>query len=217
MKLNEAKSNFMVFSRSKEKFATRLTVNGVNLDRIPVTKLLGVWISEDMSWSRNCQEICKSAYSRLSLITKLKYVGVSMEDLLDIYILFIRSVAEYCSVVFHSSLTQQDSNKLEKIQKTCLKIIMGELYEDYPTALEFCGLITLSERREKRCFDFSLKCTKHVRNNRIFPRNPGYNQRVRNSEPFTVNFARTTDYRDSAIPFCQRLLNTHFEKKNWAS
>ena len=214
MKLNEAKSNFMVFSRSKEKFATRLTVNGVNLDRIPVTKLLGVWISEDMSWSRNCQEICKSAYSRLSLITKLKYVGVSMEDLLDIYILFIRSVAEYCSVVFHSSLTQQDSNKLEKIQKTCLKIIMGELYEDYPTALEFCGLITLSERREKRCFDFSLKCTKHVRNNRIFPRNPGYNQRVRNSEPFTVNFARTTDYRDSAIPFCQRLLNTHFEKKN---
>ena len=206
MKLNEAKSNFMVFSRSKVKFAT-------TLDRILVTKLLGVWISEDMSWSRNCQENCKSAYSRLSLITKLKYVGVSM-DLLDIYILFIRSVAEYCSVVFHSSLTQQDSNKLEKIQKTCLKIIMGELYEDYPTALEFCGLITLSERREKRCFDFSLKCTKHVRNNRIFPRNPGYNQRVRNSEPFTVNFARTTDYRDSAIPFCQRLLNTHFEKKN---
>ena len=53
MKLNEAKSNFMVFSRSKEKFATRLTVNGINLDRIPEPKLLGVWISEDMSWFRN--------------------------------------------------------------------------------------------------------------------------------------------------------------------
>ena len=40
MKLNEAKSNFKVFSRSKEKFATRLTVNGFNLDRIPVRELL---------------------------------------------------------------------------------------------------------------------------------------------------------------------------------
>ena len=102
----------MVFSRAKEDFATRLTINQVNLDRISVTKLLGVWIEEDMSWSRNCQEICKKAFSRLSMITKLKYVGVSREDLLDIYVLYIRSVTEYCSVSFHSSLTQEQSRKL---------------------------------------------------------------------------------------------------------
>ena len=95
MKLNEAKSNYMIFSRTKENFTTRLSVNGITLDRMSVTKLLGVWISEDMSWSINCQEICKKAYSRLSMITKLKYVGVSKDDLLDIYILFIRSVTEY--------------------------------------------------------------------------------------------------------------------------
>ena len=166
-----------------------------------------------MSWSRNCQEICKSAYSRLSLITKLKYVGVSMEDLLAIYILFIRSVTEYCAVVFHSRLTQQESDKLEKIQKTCIKIIMGDLDQDYPSALEFCGLQTLYERREKRCLDFSLKCIKHPKNQRIFQKNPGYNHRVRASEPFTINFANTSTYKDSAVPFCQRLLNRHFERK----
>ena len=92
MKLNEAKSNYMIFSRSKESFATRLKVNNINLDRLSVTKLLGVWITEDMSWSRNSQEICKKAYSRLSMITKLKYVGVSKDDLIEIYVLFIRSV-----------------------------------------------------------------------------------------------------------------------------
>ena len=102
MRLNEAKSNYLVFSRSKEKFATRLTLNGTVLDKLSVTKILGIWISEDLSWSRNCQEICKKAYSRLSMITKLKYVGVSRDDLLDIYTLFIRSVTEYCAVVFHS-------------------------------------------------------------------------------------------------------------------
>ena len=111
--------------------------------------MLGVWISEDLSWSKNCQEICQKAYSRLSMITKLKYVGVSLEDLLDIYTLFIRSVTEYCAVAFHSTLTQQQNDKLEKIQKTCLKVILGDNYIDYTVALEMCGLQTLSERRIK--------------------------------------------------------------------
>ena len=209
MKLNDAKSNYIVFSRCKESFATRLSINNVTLDRLSVTKLLGVWITEDMTWSRNSQEICRKAYSRLSMITKLRYVGVSKDDLLDIYILFIRSVTEYCAVVFHSRLTQEDSRKLERIQKTCLKVILGEWYMDYPSALELCGLVTLSERREKRCLDFAVKCLKHPRNKRIFPINPSHNDRVRDSEPFQVNFGRTDYYRDSAVPFCQRLLNQH--------
>ena len=199
MKLNEAKSSYMVFSRSKENFATRLFANNVYLEKLSFTKLLGVWISEDMSWSKNCQEISKKAYSRLSMITKLKYVGVNMEDLLDIYILFIRSVTEYCAVSFHSSLTQQQSQKLERIQKTSLKIIMGDSYVDYETALESCGLQSLSDRRDKRCLDLSLKCIKHPRNRRLFPENNHQNNRVRNSETFTVNFARTDSYRDSAF------------------
>ena len=78
------------------------------------------------------------------------------DDLLDIYILFIRSVTEYCAVVFHSSLTQEDSRKLEQIQKTCLKVILGTDYSDYTSALEKCNLQTLAERREKRCLDFLL-------------------------------------------------------------
>ena len=168
MKLNEAKCKYMIFSRSNAKFATRLTINNQNLERIDVIKLLGIWISEDMSWSRNCQEICQKTYSRLSMITKLKYVGVCLEDLLDIYILFIRSVTEYCSVAFHSSLTQQQSDKLEKIQKTCLKLILGKMYVSYAAALEMCGLDSLSDRREKRCLDFSLKCLKHPKNKRLF-------------------------------------------------
>ena len=212
MKLNEAKSNYLIFSRSRESFATRLFMNSVTLERINMTKILGIWISEDLSWSKNCQEIARKAYSRLSLITKLKYVGVNKSDLLDIYILFIRSVTEYCSVVFHSSLTQTQSEKLERIQKICLKIILGEEYTDYPSALILCGLETLSDRREKRCLDFALKCLAHNKNKRIFPTNPNHNSRIRESEPFLVNFAKSESYRKSAVPYCQRKLNKHLMK-----
>ena len=129
----------MVFSRTKTDFATRLTVNNKYLERVNVTKILGIWVSEDLSWNTNCKEICKKAYSRLYMITKLKYAGVSTEDLLEIYVLFVRSIAEYCSVAFHSSLTGENSEKLEQIQKTCLKVILGEMYVGYTAALKMCG------------------------------------------------------------------------------
>ena len=128
MKLNVAKSNYIIYTRTKEQFATRLTIGSTTLDQVSVTQILGLWVSEALSWTKNCQEICRKAFSRLSMTTKLKYVGVGIDDLLNIYILFIRSVTEYCGVAFHSSLTSEQSNKLEKIQKTCLKVILGELY-----------------------------------------------------------------------------------------
>ena len=72
-----------MFTRTDYDFATRLTVNGVKLDQLPEAKVLGVWLTEDLTWSKNTKEICKNAYSRISMITKLKYVGVSIEDLLS--------------------------------------------------------------------------------------------------------------------------------------
>ena len=204
----------MIFSRSKENFSTRLAINNTILERKHVNKILGIYISDDLSWSRNCQEICKKAYSRLSMLTKLKYVGVKVEDLLDIYVLHIRSLAEYCSVVFHSSLTVGQSNTIERIQRTCLKIILGDMYIDYTSALEMSGLDSLYDRRSKRCLDFSLKSIKHHRNSRLFPINQNAGAfNARNSERFQVNFASTSTYRDSTIPFCQKLLNAHFNTK----
>ena len=214
MKLNPTKCKYMVFSRAKIDFSTRLQIDNELIERVPSMKILGTWVSEDMSWGKNCKEICRKAYSRLSMITKLKYVGVGQEDLIDIYVKFIRSVTEYCSVSFHASLTQEQSNKLEKIQKTCLKVILGEQYTDYPSALVQCGLQSLSERRTKRCLDFALKSIKHPRNSRIFPQNSTKSDHnVRNHETFKVNFANTNSYKNSSIPYCQRLLNTHFAGK----
>ena len=107
---------------SSPDFATRLTVKHSKIDKLAVSKILGVWIDESLSWERNTKEICMKAYSRISMLTKLKYAGVSIEDLLDIYILFIRSTTEYCSVAFHSSLTVDQTTDLERIQKTCRQL-----------------------------------------------------------------------------------------------
>ena len=129
--------------------------------------------------------------------------GLSVEDLLDIYILYNRIVTKYCSVSFHSSLTKVQSKKLEIIQNTVLKVILGDMYISYRAALEMFGLDTLYARRQKRCLDFAPKCIKRPRNRRLYPLNPPVSNEhyIRDKDKFKVNYARTESCKISAIPF----------------
>ena len=205
MKINEEKSSYMIFTRSREDFATRLTINEKNIDQHKVAKLLGVWISEDLSWAKNCQEICKKAFLRINMLSKLRYAGMNQKDLLNIYMLHIRSVAEYCSTSFHSSLTLEQERKLETIQKVSLKIVLGLNYNSYEDALEVTSLKSLKDRRQDKSLKFALKSLKHPINKKM---NEQENtQNTRNHEKFHVNFAHTEAYKRSAIPSLQRLLN----------
>ena len=213
MKVNTEKSNYMMFTRTIPDFATRLTLDGVKLEQLKEAKVLGVWLTEDLSWTKNTKELCRRAYSRVSMLTKLKYVGVQIEDLLDIYVLFIRSLLEYCCVVWHSSLTVDNQNDIERVQRTCLKVIMADMYISYQSALEMTGLKSLSDRREDRCQDFAKKCLKNPRLSHLFPLNPVAAHEIRNREKFQVNFAKTETYKKSSIPYLQRKLNQLDQEK----
>ena len=135
MKINTDKTNYMLFTRAKTNFGPRLSINNVKMDNVQEAKIVGVWLSPDLKWAKNTKELTIKAYSRLGMITKLKYVGVPTEDLLDIYVLYIRSVLEYCAVVWHSGLNTDQITSLERVQKTCLRVILGDNYVSYSAVL----------------------------------------------------------------------------------
>ena len=85
----------------------------------------------------------------------------------------------------------------------------------YEAALEMTGLRKLSDRRQSRCLEYGLKSLKNPVNERYFPENPNLNltMTAREREKYTVNFARTKQYQQSAIPFIQRLLNADAKEK----
>ena len=58
MKLNEEKTQYMVFSRSDTEMATRLSLNGKTIQRTENTKLVGVWLTTWLDWDKNTKEIC---------------------------------------------------------------------------------------------------------------------------------------------------------------
>ena len=57
MTINVSKTNYMLFTRSKAKFATRITVNGEKIDQVKQQKVLGVWITDDLKWEKNSREL----------------------------------------------------------------------------------------------------------------------------------------------------------------
>ena len=69
---------------------------------------------------------------------------MSTQDPLKTYISFIRCLLEYACVVWHSTLTVNQTCALERVQKTCLRVILDREYIGYESALE-----TLEVRREK--------------------------------------------------------------------
>ena len=207
MELNASKSKYMIFNFSRNhQFKTRLYLNGSLLEQVEETKLLGLTIRDDLSWKSNTAETTKKAYKRMIILRNLFQFGVPKNDLIQIYILYIRSVVEQSAVVWHSSLTKGERLDLERVQKVALRLILKEDYNTYSHALKVTGLPTLESRRKHLCLQFAKKCVKSEATKDMFPTNQ-HSRKTRNQEKYHVPFARTDRLGNSAIPYMARLLN----------
>ena len=120
-------------------------------------KVLGTWISSDLKWDLNTDKIVKSANIAMKkLQTGAKFIK-DRNILKQIYMIYIRSILEKSAAVWHSSLTQNNVQMLERVQKASMRTIFGEKYESYEHSLKQLKLDTLELRREKLCLTFAKK------------------------------------------------------------
>ena len=134
----------------------------------------------------------------------------NFQDLLVIYKTFVRSKLEQSATVWHSSLSQGNVIDLERVQKSAVKIILKERYSDYESALLKLDLQSLYDRRELLCYKFVKKGIRLAQFKKLFPKNRSKHSMVkRNQGKFYVNNAKTERYKNSTIPFMQRLLNKY--------
>ena len=208
-KLNVNKSNFMIFNFNNDyQFSTRLYIDDSPLQQIHETKLLGSVITSDLKWHRNTEVIVKKAFKRMIIIHRLKAFKVSQEDLVQIYILYIRSVLEQSCQVWHFSLTEEDSNNIERVQKVACRIIL-ENYTTYEKACESLQIESLKTRRFNLSLNFARQCLKHPFASKMFPRNENIKYNTRHKNPFMVQKTKTSRLLYSAIPQLQRALNMY--------
>ena len=207
MKLNENKSKLMIFNFTHNyQFSTRVHLNNSLLDIINETTLLGTVVSTDLTWHSNTEYIVRRGYQRMCMLRNLYEFDIPKGDLVMIYTMYIRSVLEYNSNVWFSSITNEEREDIERVQRVACKIILKDDYKDYSQALEELKLQSLSDRRQSLAKRFALKCANSDKFGAMFPLNQN-SVETRNTEKYVVKFAKSGRLQKSSIPAMQKLLN----------
>ena len=127
-------------------------------------------------------------------------------DLKKLYCALIRSVIEYSSVVYHSQISKYQSNRLEKVQKKCLKIMFG-YGKSYRSLLEKSGLETLESRRTRQFTKFAEKMAENKNCRHYFTMSERRNIQTRHQKKYIEFFARTDRLYRSPLYKMRRILN----------
>ena len=110
----------------------------------------------------------------------------------------VRPVADYLDIVYHSALTDELDEELDRLQNQALKIIFGPS-NGGRTLRKLAGIPTLRERQIQHCDKFAESCAKSTRFGHWFPLRDGRrNSRTGGgSEKYLEKFARCERLRSS--------------------
>ena len=214
MVINQKKTKAMIFNFTKmHQFTTRLSLKEENIEIIDGMKLLGTHIQNDLSWDKNCSELIKKVNARMQLLNKCKEIGSNREEMVKLWILYCRSILETSCIVWGSSLTNENIQDLERLQKSFCKMVLEKKYSSYEQALIQLNLNTLEQRRKQLCLNFAEDAVKYETMTDIFIKNKCKQYDLRKHENFQVFQANTERKRKFAVIQMQHLLNENQETK----
>ena len=204
MRLNSEKCKEMIIDFSRNYSLTSgiqsVTIGEQVLERVEHAKMLGVTISNNLTWSKHVDNIVSKAGKRVYMLYQLKRAGISQNDLVKIYVSIIRPVLEYACPVWSTSLPKYLSDAIEMIQKRVLRSIHPGLH--YDDILVSIGLQSLKMRRDNICKAYfnRLKCNTH-RLNHLIPERRDVHYSLRNANVYPIPVTRTDRYKNSIVPW----------------
>ena len=200
MVLNPSKTYEMVIAGRKPQTAPPVTIGDRTIERVTVTKLVGVHIQSDLKWDIHVSYMVSKASKKLHFLSTLKKSRMNSKDLVNFYTSIVRSQLEYAAPVFATSLPNCLVEKLESIQKRAMFIIFPGL--DYIEALKKANIVTLEERRMNICKTFfqSIQCQDSVLNY-LLPKQRQSNYCLRKKTKYDKTKCKTNRFKNSFIPY----------------
>ena len=117
-------------------------------------------------------------------------------------------------MLWHSSLTLKNIIDLERVQKSAVRIIIGQKYDSYSDTLKSLKIETLFERRERLCLRFANKSLSVGNFKHLFPLyEKQHSMMTRDSKKYDVCKSSSKRYKISTIPHLQRLMNKQAQLK----
>ena len=137
-----------------------MVIDDLSISPSPCTKFLGVFIDNKLSFNQHVDSLITKCNSRVFLMRKRRTIGLDVQGLKTFYYSNIRSVISYAAQAWFSLLGEHNRERLEKIQRSCTKIMLPE--SKYPDRLAILNMTMLSEF----LFELSLSHFNKIRHDR---------------------------------------------------
>ena len=163
--INWSKSNNINFNdkkfvllsfENKSSPPTSYNINNTIIPPSPFHRDLGVYISNDLSWTVHYSNITAKAYQSLSLIRRTFGHSPSIAARKKLYIYLIRSQLTYCSPLWRPHLIK-DILLLESVQRRATKFILNDYSSDYKSRLTSLKLLPLMMHYELLDLSFFIR------------------------------------------------------------
>ena len=145
-------------------------------------------------------------------LKKIQSFGATTEEMVHLWTMYCRSILKESSVVWSSSLSEENKSDLERTQKSFAKLILKQSYTTYEEALLTLNLQTLEDRRNELSLKFAKKCLNNSKFKDLFPENKTHWYHTRHKEKYTVPFCNTERMKQSGIMNMIHQLNLDHDK-----
>ena len=161
LSLNIAKTEFMLIG-SRQRLATTIDhsltvqIKGHEIDGVPHTKSLGVYIDRNLSWSKHVNETAKIVSSGIGALKRLRPF-ICEDTAILLYRALIEPYFDYCCPVW-GGLSNELADKLQKLQNRAIRVITKSDYYSSADALRGkLGWDDLCTRRKKQKLKLMFK------------------------------------------------------------
>lgn len=160
LELHVKKCIVMSFHRKKSPLHFEYSIYNLRLDRVHEVRDLGVIFDTKVDFSCHIDLIISKAYSMMGFIMRICVDFHNPTALKCLFYAHIRSILEYCSVVWHPNHAVY-IDKIESVQKKFLSFMFYKFgyykyiqFAPYSFKRKVLGLESLSDRRKNACVFF---------------------------------------------------------------
>ena len=123
---NAGKTKDIIFSNKMLNNSPPLIFNDNFIDRINTHRHLGVYLTSNLDWSYQINDVCLRANRKLSVLRNVKFLKRNTLDLL--FKITVRSVVDYALPIYSNNLKLTDLARLDRLQYRAGKLVTGALH-----------------------------------------------------------------------------------------
>ena len=158
LSINVSKTNFILFGNRKQNEDLDITINNVKIDRVYVTKFLGVLIDSNLNWKEHIDGINNKISKSIAIIYKASKI-LNINSLYTLYCTLILPYLNYCIEIWGNT-NESNINRIFLKQKRVIRIICRANFYDHTNPLfKKLNILKLKDLIELRSAIFLFKAS----------------------------------------------------------